>query len=104
MDNINRWIGQMSLPDGGDAGEASIQTELEVDGMTAHVVEVAGTYHVSMGGPMSAKKIDKENYRLYAFVVESPEGSIFFKLTGPDKTAKEMAISFMAMVKGMKKV
>jgi len=104
MDNINRWIGQMSLPDGGDAGEASIQSEFEVDGMAAHLVEVAGTFHASMGDPQSGNKIEKENYRLYAIVVESPEGSVFFKLTGPDETAKEMAVAFVAMVKGLKKI
>lgn len=101
-ENINRWIGQMSLPDGGDAATVAVIEKFMVNGMNAHVVEVFGTYSASMGGPMSGKKIAKENYRLAGVVLEGPQGNLFFKLTGPEKTASQMIVGFAAMIKAAK--
>ena len=92
-DNLNRWIGQMSPVEGEPA-----RTQFDVDGMTAHMVEVEGTYNSSMGGPMSGASEPHENYRMAAVVLETPEGNVFFKLTGPDQTAQEMIDDFKGMM------
>ncbi|MBI5267294.1 MAG: hypothetical protein HY851_08690, partial [candidate division Zixibacteria bacterium] len=97
-DNIERWIKQMALPDGKDAHTAAIRQEISVAGMTAHVLEVAGIYHAPVGSMMSGQTIDKENYRMTAVVLEAPQGNIFFKLTGPLKTAQKMAEGFEALL------
>lgn len=101
-ENIERWIGQMSLPGGGDAATVAVKEEFMAGGMKAHVVEVVGTYSVSMGGPMSGKKVPKENYRMAGVVLEGPQGNLFFKLTGPEKTASQMITGFAAMIKAAK--
>ena len=102
-DNLNRWIGQMSMPDGSEPGKAAIKYEIKVDGMTAHILSVYGTYNVSVGGMMSTQTVPKESYRLIGAVVEAPEGNLFFKLTGPEYTARIMTEAFMTMVKAIKR-
>jgi hypothetical protein len=101
MDNIERWIGQMKTADGKDPHPSAIQQEITVAGMVAHVVEVAGTY--AAGGMMGSPTTPKENYRLTAVVLESPGGNVFFKLTGPIKTAQKMSETFAAALLNMKK-
>jgi hypothetical protein len=102
-DNINRWIGQMSVADGGNPEDEADKTEFTVDGMPAHMVQIAGTYNASMGGPMSGNTVPMEDYRMAAVVLEGPEGNIFFKLTGPDQTAEEMIEGFKAMIHAVTK-
>ena len=105
QDNIARWIGQMSGDDGSDLSGSAKQHSFDVDGMKAHWVEVTGTYNSSMGGggmpggPTEAKS----NYHMAASVLEGPQGNLFFKLTGPAKTAAEMTEAFKAMMHAVKK-
>lgn len=102
-DNIERWIGQISLPDGGDPHTVAKREEFEVQGMKAHLVQLAGIYNASMGGPMSGSSVAKENYFMMAIVLEAPEGNLFFKLTGPEKTARTMATAFRAAIENVRK-
>jgi len=101
--NLDRWIKQMTLPDGRDPKEAAIQYTLDVDGMTTHVLSLYGTYNESMT-PMGGNAVAHENYRMAAVIFEGPQGSVFFKLTGPDYTARAMIEGFMPMIKDVKKV
>ncbi len=102
--NLDRWINQMSMPDGRDPKSAAIQYQLEVDGMTAHVLSLYGTYNESMSMMGGGESVAHENYRMVAVIFEGPQGSVFFKLTGPDYTARAMIEGFMPMVKDVKKV
>ncbi len=102
--NIERWIGQMSMPDGGDPHQAAQKKDFTVDGMPAHIVELGGTYNMSMGGPMmGGETVAKPNYKMAAVVLETPKGNLFFKLTGPEKTADEMIEAFKTMIMDIKK-
>ncbi|MCX6828846.1 MAG: hypothetical protein NT002_06135 [candidate division Zixibacteria bacterium] len=102
-ENIERWISQISLPDGGDSHKAVVQNDFNVDGMPVHLVELAGTYQASARGMMGGATESKENYRMAAVVLETPEGNLFFKLTGPDYTARTMIGQFRAMLKEIKR-
>jgi hypothetical protein len=98
--NIDRWVGQITPADG--AAEP-VRKDMEVDGMPVHLVKTTGTFSASMGGPMSGNTTEKPDYMLVGVVVEAPEGSVFFKLTGPEKTAEAMNGMFQAAVKNIKK-
>lgn len=100
MDNIERWIGQMKTADGKDPHASAIQQEITVAGMAAHVVELPGTY--AAGGMMGSPATPKENYRMTAIVLEGPGGNVFFKLTGPIKTAQKMSEAFAAILMNVK--
>ncbi len=95
--NMDRWINQFSMPDGRDPSTATIRYDRTVARYPAHVMTLFGIYNES-ARPTSQVKIARENYRLVAIIVEAPGGNVFFKLTGPDKTAKIMIEAFIAMI------
>ena len=101
--NLQRWVGQMSAPDGGSAQPLAIRSKLETDGVEIHFVEVDGIFNKSMGGgPMTGGKTKPmEGYRLVGAVVVGPEGNVFFKMVGPRKTAKAMEDDFRQMLQSV---
>ncbi len=98
--NIARWIGQMTQPDGSSSEDAAKRENMEVDGMPVHIVSVDGTYNA---GSMSNDAGPHEGYRMVGAIVEGPQGSVFFKLVGPQQTATEMEAGLRALVKSFKK-
>jgi hypothetical protein len=94
--NISRWVGQFvdaSAPD---------RSSKEVNGMKVELVKVAGAY-TSPSGPMMQSSGKKENYRLLGAIITAPEGSVFFKLTGPAKTVAVVEKDFNALVASLTK-
>ena len=89
--NIDRWVSQFE-----NAGTAE-RSSKEVNGLTVTLVRIAGTY-LSPSGPMMQSSGKKENYRLLGAIVEAPEGSVFFKLTGPAKTVAACESDFNNLV------
>jgi SOS-response transcriptional repressor LexA len=83
--NIDRWISQIKQPDGQPSNEKAKTETLNVNGLQVTTVDVTGTYAGGMS-PDSAPANNKSIYRLRAAVVETPKGSYFLKLTGPEKT------------------
>jgi hypothetical protein len=102
--NFDRWLGQMAMPDGGDPRQAAKRADGTADGMPFHHMEVAGAYNgAAMGGGMGGGGGARVGYFMSAAVLEGPEGSVFFKLTGPEKTAREMNDAFLAMLQAARK-
>lgn len=83
--NIDRWINQMKQPDGGSSKEKAKTGTLTVNGLQVDTVDVLGNYSGGMS-PDSAPVDSKAIYRLRAAIVDTPKGSYFVKLTGPEKT------------------
>lgn len=100
-DNILRWIHQMQTPSGGNPEEVAAQSQITIDSMPAHVVELEGTY--MSGGMMGSPAVPKEKYRMTGVVLETADGNLFFKLTGPAKTAQKMAQDFAAVLLSLKR-
>jgi len=98
--NLQRWIGQMSLPDGGDPAQAATRDQFTAGSMPAHLVSLDGTYNAGGMGGMGGGSEPAPGYRLVGVVLEGPQGSLFFKLTGPEATATAMEADLLAMVKG----
>jgi hypothetical protein len=87
--NIDRWLNQMQQPDGSSSKEKAKIETLTVNGMPVTTVDVLGKYNGGMASPgatPSATPADMSNYRLRAAILETPKGSYFVKLTGPQKT------------------
>jgi hypothetical protein len=84
--NVKRWIGQLQ------GGEANAKTaKRTIKGLNVTTVDVSGTYS-GMGGTA------KPGYRLVGAIVEAPQGSVFFKLTGPAKTVAANQAKFETML------
>ena len=82
--NIDRWVGQF------DDGKAKpTRAQKNVNGLTVHTVDVAGTYNAGMAGGGAPAA---ENQRMLGAIVESSAGLFFFKLVGPkDSVQTELA-------------
>lgn len=93
--NLDRWIGQFQHP----PQPAKIQ-HLTIHGMKVTTVDVSGAY-TGMGGPMASGGAPKPGFRLLGAIAEGPEGSVFFKFTGPVKIVSTQAAAFDKMVQSL---
>jgi len=96
--NIDRWINQMQQPDGRPSREKAKSETMTVNGLKVTVVDVAGTYAAEMS-PGSGTFTNNPNYRLHAAVVETPKGSYYVKLVGPEKTVTRWDKAFTNYIK-----
>lgn len=96
-ENIKRWAGQFSPLD--KAPQTRKQT---ISGLAVTTIDLAGTY-LAAAGPMAQAKTVKPGYRLLGGIVEAPEGSVFFKFTGPVKTVAAQESAFHGMLKTLRK-
>jgi hypothetical protein len=92
--NIERWVSQMKQADDATAKEE----RLEANRLKVATVDVSGTY-VAETAPGSGELHNKPGYRLRAAVVETPGGSYFVKLVGPEKTVTQWNESFMSYIR-----
>jgi hypothetical protein len=83
--NIERWVNQVKQPDGSPSKDKAKTETLSVNGLHVTTVDVLGNYSGGMSLD-SAPKDSKSIYRLRGAVIETPKGSYFVKLTGPEKT------------------
>lgn len=96
--NIERWIGQIQQADGSSSKGKSKEENLEAHGLKVTTVDVSGTY-VAETAPGSGTFHNKPGYRLRAAVVETPKGSYFVKLVGPEKTVTQWNESFLSYLR-----
>ena len=95
--NVARWVGQMKQADGNAARDAK-EEHFETNGLKVTTVDVAGTY-VAETAPGSGTFHNNAGYRLRAAVVETPNGSYYVKLVGPEKTVAQWNESFLSYLK-----
>lgn len=94
--NLQRWAGQFEQPDGSKSMDHAAVDEKEVSGFKVTTIKLTGTYKVS--GPMMEVSGTKEGYYLLGAIVEGPQGSVFFKMTGPAQTMTSTEADFNAMI------
>ncbi|MFM7206024.1 MAG: hypothetical protein ACKO4T_05050 [Planctomycetaceae bacterium] len=100
--NIERWYGQFTQPDGGSTKDKAATKRLKVAGRDVTLVDIAGTYKDSPGGPFAGgTAIDRPGYRMLAAIVEGPGGNYFLKFYGPAATVEQHADGFRTMIEGM---
>jgi hypothetical protein len=103
--NVDRWYGQFTQPDGSATKDKASTKTLKISGCTVTVVDVAGTYKDSPGGPFAGgRTVERPGYRMLAAIVEPEDkdkGSYFLKFYGPAKTVEKHADGFRKMVEGM---
>jgi hypothetical protein len=83
--NLDRWISQMTQPDGRASNDVAKVSTAEANGLKMTLVDVPGTYVAEMT-PGSTDRHNKPGFRLRAAVIETPRGPYFVKLTGPERT------------------
>jgi hypothetical protein len=93
--NLDRWVGQFQEP----PQPPKIQ-HLTIHGLKVTTVDMSGSYS-GMGGPMASSGPRKPGFRLLGAIAEGPEGSVFFKFTGPAKIVTSQAGAFDKMVQSL---
>lgn len=96
QDNIDRWIGQFTNPDGSPVTDAK-RTSSKTSGLDVTKVEVAGQFASGMGAP-GQPQTAQAGQRLIAAIVNSAGGPYYFKFLGPSATVTENAAAFDALV------
>jgi hypothetical protein len=90
--NIKRWTGQF------DADKPAKTSKATVNGLPVTRIDLTGAYKAS-AGPMMQAGAPKPGYRLLGAIVEGPEGAVFFKFTGPQKTVAAQQQAFETLLK-----
>lgn len=101
--NLDRWYGQFSQPDGGATKDKATTKTLKLAGCTVTIVDVSGTYKDMPAGPFAGgQAMERPDYRMLAAIVETPAGgSYFLKFYGPGTTVAKHADAFRRMVEGL---
>jgi hypothetical protein len=94
--NLERWIGQFQ------PAKHSKRTAKKVGELPVSLADVSGTY-TAHGGGMGQPQADKPGWRLLGAIAETPQGAVFFKLAGPEKTVAAASKSFEGLVGSLKK-
>jgi hypothetical protein len=94
--NVERWASQMQQADGSKA--RITEENFTANGLKVTAVDGAGTY-VAETAPGSGEFLNKPGFRLRAAVVETPNGSYYVKLVGPEKTVTHWNDAFVSYLK-----
>lgn len=94
--NLERWTGQFTQPDGKPSKEAGVVVIRTVNGLKETSLDVAGAYQPAQMGGAGGEA--KSGWRLLAAVIEGPGGPWFWRLTGPDATVKAAKPQFDALL------
>jgi gluconolactonase len=100
-DNIKRWADQFA----GEGGAARPKLDkVSTGGAEIQLVDLAGTYKDSPGGPFAGgKTIMRNNYRMLGAIIQTKDkGNYFLKLYGPKATIDANEKPFHDMVKSLK--
>lgn len=85
-DNLERWKGMFSGPDGGKVPDDAVREEsFEANGLKVTLLDITGRYAPA---PMSgaAETAPRDKFRMFAAVVQTSGGPWFFKAVGPQAT------------------
>jgi hypothetical protein len=93
--NIQRWAAQFDL-----GGAKPVPKKRTINGLAVTTMEMEGTFLA--GAPMGPK-VKKPGFRMLGAIVEAPDGTVFFKLTGPSKTVAASEAGFHSVLQSLGK-
>jgi hypothetical protein len=99
-DNINRWIGQFSQPDGSDSKAKSSVEDVQGDQFKVKMVSLTGTMLPSSMPGMAAQP-ERAGWMMLGAIIETPSGPWYIKATGPEKTLTQAKEKFMTLCKSV---
>lgn len=99
QENLDRWYGQMTQPDGKASKDAGVVTIKTVKGLKVTALDLPGTYKgmAAPGGPATPKP----GSRLLAAAIEGAGGPWFFRVVGPDATVRAAKAGFDALLESV---
>jgi hypothetical protein len=95
--NVDRWLGSFQEPK--DKIKSKVEKK-KVGGTEVTYVEAEGTY---MSGMPGAAKTPQAGSKLLGAILESPEGNVFVRMTGPAAAVKAADADFRKMIESAAK-
>lgn len=99
--NLARWKDQFETPEGKEVTLS--QQKATINGFSITTVAVSGTYLASMGPMFDNGQAKKTGYKMMGAIIEAPEGNVFIKFIGPEKTVTKEDGVFKALLNSVKK-
>ena len=100
--NLKRWEQQFEIPQGTTLAEVKKVEQKTIAGLNVTTLEMAGTYITPRTPINPHDRYNEPNSRLFAAVVETPDGNFFFKVVGPDSTMNQWRTDFLRMIDSLK--
>ena len=95
--NVDRWCGQFDLPAGQTCETAARRETPQGTKYPTTLVQISGAYKgMSM---MAAQGPPKENYKMVAAEILTPERAFYVKMTGPEKTVEHWRPALIDAIK-----
>lgn len=99
--NMSRWIGQFTQADGSET--KATRSEVTHNGVTISIVEASGVFAGGMAMPGAPAPTSLPDAALLGAIAKGPEGSVFFKLTGPRDAIEGARTGFDGLLKSITK-
>ena len=98
-ENLERWYGQFTQPDGKPSKDAAVVTVRTVSDLKVTSVDLSGIYTAQMKPGDGAAP--RPETRMLAAAVEGPGGPWFFRIVGPAATVAAAAADFQQMLQSL---
>jgi hypothetical protein len=103
-DNIKRWKGLFTPPEGKEIDDVAKVEEIKIGGHEATFLDVRGTYLMKTRPFDPSDKGEKRpDYRMLAIHFDGPKDVYHIRMVGPAKTIEAYKKGFDEWVKGFKK-
>jgi hypothetical protein len=98
--NMDRWKGQFSPPEGKSLDDVAKVTKMTVNGQTVHLLDVHGTFN-DRPSPQ-AEGVKREDYRMLAAIIETKDfGNYFVKFYGNKETVAKAEKEYKAFLESL---
>ena len=98
---LARWKSQFENADGQEA--ELIQKSQTINGLKVTSTSISGTYLAAMGPMFQSGAAKSEGHKMLGAIITAPEGNVFIKFTGPEKTIDAAAQEFNDMILSVRK-
>jgi hypothetical protein len=97
--NMTRWVGQFTQADGSET--KAKRSERKVKGVEVSLVEATGMFAGGMGMPGAAQPTAQPDAMLLGAIAKGPQGSVFFKFTGPRAELEKARGAFDGLIESL---
>ncbi|HYV35670.1 MAG TPA: hypothetical protein VE988_08195 [Gemmataceae bacterium] len=102
QDNIDRWKGMFTAPEGKSIDQVTKVEKFQVAGINTTYSDIHGTFAFKDMNKQNSKVQKKANYRHIGVILESPEGQYVLRLSGPASTIEAHKKGFDDWLKNLK--
>ena len=101
--NVMRWKGMFSTDEGKPLPEDAVKQEsFKVNDLNVTVLELSGRYTESSMRPGAPPATPKSNHRMIAAIVETADGSWYFRCTAPAATIAKHEAGIRSLLKSVR--